>query len=528
MKNNILLITLVTITISFSAQNAAKTSIQIESENKLESDHIPHSVPINQVEPKVSVNKTSTVTTTVKTNDTNFSGNFLGRTYQIIFEELTWNEANDKAIAMGGTLACLNSEAKLNYIQSLRTMHNNISPVWIGLTDSANEGHWKWVCGDDLLQKMSYYLERGRQLDYRDYGHLMQKKGFLSRTNEGDKPNFIRGYHSVPGYVVEFKTKKTDIFASNPIDEKYQKLNSKLFSQVIKARSLVTNYRGDKKQLETAKKILEDVIKQNDLFSPALRELARVYIKDSMINSNYHIRSQLSLAENFLYKAIKLDPAYAAAYIDLASALIKSMRYDEAESALLNAMKIGANQIKLQIEWGYLKQKQRKYKIAAIHYNVVLSSTDKKSIEYRAALGYMASVYTVQKRYTEATSSHEELIKLHPNDAWLWGNYANFLFYTKHIDDSIIKSRAALALKDYPFARSTLSNALYTKWAELKDNLNTQAEAETYFAEAYALQPNAKLAISQLIRSKHTKKAAAALQAWLIKNSDKEETSQNI
>jgi len=40
---------------------------------------------------------------------------------------------------------------------------------------------------------------------------------------------------------------------------------------------------------------------------------------------------------------------------------------------------------------------------------------------------------------------------------------------------------------------------------------DTQAEAEQYFAETYALQPNIKLTIKKPIRYKHTKKAATAL-----------------
>jgi Tfp pilus assembly protein PilF len=155
--------------------------------------------------------------------------------------------------------------------------------------------------------------------------------------------------------------------------------------------------------------------------------------------------------------------------------------------------------------------------------------TETTSREYRIALGNATSIYTTQKEYQKALAGHEELVKLHPDDAWLWGNYANFLFYrNQDIDGSIEKSREAISHMDYGIARSTLANALFTKWAELKDDAETQAEAEQYFAEAYALQPNIKLTISKLVRYKHTKKAATALQAWLIENDNEEEAPQRI
>jgi len=456
-----------------------------------------------------------------------FEGHYKGTTYKFIFEDITWHEANDRAIAMGATLACVDTEAKLSYLQSLKAIHDNMDPVWIGLSNNQNDGQWQWVCGNDLNPEMTYKLNKGRNLQYRNYGHLMQRKGFLSRSNEGVIPTFMRRALPIKGYVVEFKESEKKII-NRKVDDIYKQNSPVLFTQLIEAREVLDKWGGAQEILDSAEKIIKEILDKDDSFAPAYKEMASVLIKDSMVHSNYHHRHQLALAEGLLHKAISIEPSYADAYVMLAEALIKMKHYDEAKSALLNAVQKGADEELLHLQWGYLQKKTRRYSQASMHYNVVLNSADKTTKNYRVALAGITSINKVTNKLEQALAGHEELITLSPSRAWRWGNYASFLLYTYNdVDGAIEKSRKALSIMDYGIARGTLASALYTKWARLNGDVEAQEEANQYFAEAYTLEPNVKGVISKLIRYKHTKITATSLQRWLIENGNEEREEKN-
>lgn len=70
--------------------------------------------------------------------------------YTIIMGNLTWEEAKADAVSRGGTLAVLNTSNEIadfnNYLNSLGTWPE----MFIGLTDEAEQGVWRWVNGDLL------------------------------------------------------------------------------------------------------------------------------------------------------------------------------------------------------------------------------------------------------------------------------------------------------------------------------------------------------------------------------------------
>ena len=59
-----------------------------------------------------------------------------------------WFEAEAQAVALGGHLVTVNSQSEWNWIRS--TFQTCGRPLWIGLTDSANEGSFKWVSGEPV------------------------------------------------------------------------------------------------------------------------------------------------------------------------------------------------------------------------------------------------------------------------------------------------------------------------------------------------------------------------------------------
>ncbi|MDC0282764.1 hypothetical protein OAK59_02455, partial [Akkermansiaceae bacterium] len=67
---------------------------------------------------------------------------------EVIQGNFTWQEAEIDARIRGGRLAVLNTQEKINYVQSYLTPGD--PAVYIGLTDELQEGQWKWITGEDL------------------------------------------------------------------------------------------------------------------------------------------------------------------------------------------------------------------------------------------------------------------------------------------------------------------------------------------------------------------------------------------
>uniref|UniRef100_A0A3P9JLA7 C-type lectin domain-containing protein n=1 Tax=Oryzias latipes TaxID=8090 RepID=A0A3P9JLA7_ORYLA len=65
--------------------------------------------------------------------------------YFFSVESKSWDEARKSCRARGADLVVINTKGEKTFLVAFRD-----EPVWIGLTDKAQEGTWKWVDGSPL------------------------------------------------------------------------------------------------------------------------------------------------------------------------------------------------------------------------------------------------------------------------------------------------------------------------------------------------------------------------------------------
>jgi hypothetical protein len=88
----------------------------------------------------------------------------------------------------------------------------------------------------------------------------------------------------------------------------------------------------------------------------------------------------------------------------------------------------------------------------------------------------------------------EGQVKLDPSNPYIRGNAAlNLVEYFVDFEAGERYAREALAIADYPHARSTLSLALYGQWAQALQSGKDKAEVEKRFRTAYANDPGARM-----------------------------------
>ena len=77
-------------------------------------------------------------------------GYVLEQRFQIIEGNFTWQEAKADAESRGGQLAVLNTQAKIDVINSYLSSLGSWPYLFIGLTDEEVEGDWRWITGEPL------------------------------------------------------------------------------------------------------------------------------------------------------------------------------------------------------------------------------------------------------------------------------------------------------------------------------------------------------------------------------------------
>jgi hypothetical protein len=111
--------------------------------------------------------------------------NFNGHSYYRSTGSMTWTQARQACINMGGHLVTITSAAENNFV------FNTWPSGWIGFTDEVVEGQWRWVTGESVVYT-NWNWGEPNNVGNEDYAQ------FVGGGRWNDLPNL-----SLP-YVLEF------------------------------------------------------------------------------------------------------------------------------------------------------------------------------------------------------------------------------------------------------------------------------------------------------------------------------------
>lgn len=261
---------------------------------------------------------------------------------------------------------------------------------------------------------------------------------------------------------------------------------------LARADRWLDEYAGDSSLLEAARIEIERVLKAQPDSVQALMRHARYLVSHAMRTSSDYDPVQLAEAERTLDRALRIEPANAAAHLARAEVYELQGRVAEARSGLQRAEALGADPPQLHDAWADVLQSEGQYAAALARCERVRDAGRQyRDWADRCSISPLWSL----RRYDEVDRRYARMVESAPDSAWTHGNRARFLLCTRRGTKRAVESAdRALSIMEYGNARSTLAAALYTQWAELA-NAGKHAQAEVAWARAVAFMPGAPAAI---------------------------------
>ncbi len=277
------------------------------------------------------------------------------------------------------------------------------------------------------------------------------------------------------------------------IDRKYQKDDPALYSSVLKAKTLISDANGQTDLNNQAITILKTVLNKNSKFAPAYVQYARVISNLGHQVNNKFDGTALSSQEDYLKRAMILEPNYDYAIAMMGFTKMFQGDLDEAEKYYARAAKMESSYPYLKSQMAQLATKRGDYKKSI---KLATEGYEEQKSEPKIAAGIINELIFA---YEKLEGDHNKALEfwqtkrtdLDPSVAWSWGDHARFrLYFLGDYEGAIKYGEKALSLMNYRVARFILAGAYYKKWADLKDNKARNAEANEAWRKAKYLYPD--------------------------------------
>jgi len=295
------------------------------------------------------------------------------------------------------------------------------------------------------------------------------------------------------------------------VDKKYQQRSPAQYAKVAKAKDLITNSNGNTPQIYEAIELLTVVTKKYPKFAPAYLQLGRAASTLGIMPYNMHDKdSQLSL-EQFVLKALEIEPNYEYAIALLGYAKMNQGKLDEAEKYFMQAAKMGYPYTKTRL--AQLSNKRGESK-KALEFALEAYEQDKTTPNLAAsAINEIVLAYECLPgdNAPEEEKWIEKRREIVPS-AWNWQAHASFRLYRLgDYEKSIEYGKKALSIMNFGMGQYTLAAAYYKKWNDLKDKPARSDEANEAFKIASAIHPITRDMIQDFMNFQATKSTGEAL-----------------
>lgn len=298
------------------------------------------------------------------------------------------------------------------------------------------------------------------------------------------------------------------------VDKKYQKNHPVLYSDVLKAKTLISEAHGQTDLNIQALEILRSVLTKNPKFAPAYVQYARVISNLGHQVNNKFDGAALGSQEDYLRKAMILEPNYDYAIAMMGFTKMFQGNLDEAEKYYAQAAKMKSGYPFLKAQMAQLATKRGDYKKSI---QLATEGYEEHKSEPKIAAGIINELIFAYERLDGDHNKELEFWQtkrtdLDPSVAWSWGDHAKFrLYYLGDYKGAIKYGEKALSLMDYGVARYIVAGAYYTKWAHLKDNKLRKTEAEDAWNKAKNLYPDTTEMVQEFSGNPFLKSTAEAL-----------------
>lgn len=298
------------------------------------------------------------------------------------------------------------------------------------------------------------------------------------------------------------------------VDKKYQKNDPVLYAEVLKAKTLISDAHGQTDLNMQALATLKSVLNKNSKFAPAYVQYARVIANLGYQVNNKFDGDALSSQEDYLKKAMILEPNYDYAIAMMGLTKMFQGKLDEAESYYVQAAKMKSGYPWLKAQMAQLATKRGDYKKSI---KLATEGYEEHKSEPKIAAGIINELIFAYERLEGDHNKELEFWQtkrtdLDPTVAWSWGDHARFrLYYFGDYKGAIHYGEKALSLMDYGVARYIVAGAYYKKWADLKGNKLKKTEADEAFNKARNLYPDTPEMVQEFSTNPFLKSTAEAL-----------------